>query len=487
MKAYFICMLSFLTLSGTLQAQYDANWTLDSMILRFDQNGLVSISPGDCQDGVQLTSISDANGNLQYYTSLGPYFTGFAGNVLDRNHQVILNGSGLNMARTVNGSCFLPYGTEGKLGLVTFSLPSGGIRAWYHIIDTIQNNVIKKNILLNPGNMIMKFGSAPIRHANGRDWWLIMHNIFGREYLVYRCTPDTITLDSIYTLGGYLGSDGNYIGSGAGGGFLVNKMGNIVYHFTLEGLVEELSFNRCTGSLQYKREILPRVNDNSALHYSAELSPNDKYLYLSTDNWTNSSEGLYQYDLGAVDVASTRYTVFGGTVGGNEIVEWIRCAPDGKLYFQTSTTQTVRINSLSVVSNPDVGGSGCGLIHNGLSLNGYSYDFIIFPFFSNYYLGAIPNSLCDTLGLSNQNLIQSPQIELYPNPATDKIHLEWPEGPSYFTLRIFDSTGKLMHQECAQNTGKQSIPLFQYPVGIYMLQVEDESGRRVNRRFAVNY
>lgn len=333
-----------------------------------------------------------------------------------------------------------------------------------------------------------KMGVASIRHGNGRDWWVITRQIFGTGFLVYYCNEGGCILDSVYYIGSYTGLDQSQVGNGWGGGVLTDPSGNFVIHFSQEGLIEQMLFNRCTGELRFYRTIAPAQAGDTRVQYYGCLSPSGKILYISNTDKENSYGTIEQYDLMAANVASSKYIVF--TTAFQEEPKGIQPAPDGKIYFSYSNSNvndTSRLGYLHVINNPEVLGPGCGLQLQAVYLNGRLFRKANLPSFSNYYLGAIPNSLCDTLGLSNQNLIQSPQLELYPNPATDKIHLEWPDGPNHFTLRIFDSSGKLMHQECMQNTGKQSIPIFKYPVGIYMLQVEDEAGRRVNRRFGVNY
>ena len=268
---------------------------------------------------------------------------------------------------------------------------------------------------------------------------------------------------------------------------MADPAGNFIIHFSQEGLIEQMLFNRCTGELRFYRTISPAQTGDKRVQYFGCLSPTGKVLYISNTDKEIANGTIEQYDLSVVNVASSKYIVF--TTNINEEPKGIQPAPDGKVYFSYSNTNvndTSATGYLHVIHNPDVMGVGCGLQLKSIYLNGNMIGYRVLPGFSNYYLGAIPNSLCDTLGLSNQNLIQSPQIDLYPNPATEKIYLDWPDGPSHFALRIFDSSGKLMQQECVENTGKQSIPLIKYPAGIYMLQVEDERGRRINRRFGVS-
>jgi hypothetical protein len=62
-------------------------------------------------------------------------------------------------------------------------------------------------------------------------------------------------------------------------------------------------------------------------------------------------------------------------------------------------------------------------------------------------------------------------INVFPNPATEKIHLkvDLPNGSDVF-FRLFDINGKLLRKGTAAN-GENIIPISEYPVGSYLFSV----------------
>lgn len=469
--------------------QHHGFWPVDTIMIRFNWNGVVSIDDSKANLNSAESSYSSESGDWLYYSSVSNSDI-FIGGIYNENNQLIHATTDLNMSRTFSSGKFLPFYGSNSIGFVSQRMNPATLefQTWYHEIDHSNRQLVKKNIPLNPLGIKNKMGVASIRHGNGRDWWVITRQIFGTGFLVYNCKEGGCELDSVYNIGSYTGIDGFDGGNGWGGGVLADPNGNFIIHFSAEGLIEQMLFNRCTGELRFYRTISPVQTGDKRVQYYGCLSPTGKVLYISNTDKENAYGTIEQYDLSSVDVASSKFIVLNTNPNSNGEPKGIQSTPDGKVYFayySSGSLLDTSLRYLHTINNPDVMGTGCGLQLKAVYLNGKQFIKANLPSFSNYYLGAIPNSLCDTLGLSSQNLIQSPSIELYPNPAAEKIYLDWPDGPFHFTLRIFDSSGKLMQQECIQNTGKQNIPLIKYPSGIYMLQVEDEIGRRINRRFGV--
>jgi hypothetical protein len=477
MKAFLIIYSIFFA-KLTLFAQYDANWPTDSVMLRFNSNGLVSISNSNASPLSTESSISDANGNLTYYVA-NDYNGYFTGSIFNENHQLILNGENILYSRMANSTLFLPYRGTPYTGLITPRLNAPGSETfyWYNQIDNNKNEVVRKNLHFSPDGVPMKMGVAPIRHANGRDWWVIMHNLLGRNYYVWHCSPDSFKLDSVYFMGAYVGLDHSLVGNGWGGGILAHPKGHKLYHFTGEGLIEELDFNRCTGRLSLNRTIAAQVMDNSRVQYYGCLSPSGNILYISNINFRDQISTVEQYDLTHADPLSTRYMIFEKY---RARANGIQAAPDGRVYFiaqKLSPTEVVDLKYLQVIHKPDIHGPGCQYQVNGLYLQGHELGTSNLPYFSNYYLGVQRDSECDSLGLSLSEVLSPQAFVLYPNPAGHSTRLRKETGAYTAIVWVYDAQGnKIDNLPFPLHQDELEINTTAYPKGMYYLQIHSESG-----------
>jgi hypothetical protein len=480
MKSTRIIFYFLVFLYHSIFAQYDANWPSDSLMLKFDTQGLVSISNSYASQMSTESSISDLQGNLQYYIAYDRNL-GNNGHIYFNDNQPILNGTDIRYSRMLNSTLFLPYGGTPYIGLITPQTNSPGSETfyWYNEIDTNINEVIEKNIRLSPEGVPMKMGVAPIRHANGRDWWVIMHNLLGRNYYIWHCSPDSIRLDSVYFIGAYVGLDNSLVGNGRGGGILAHPKGHKAFHFTGEGLIEELDFNRCTGRLSLNRTIAAQVMDNSRVQYYGCLSPSGNILYISNTNFRDLNTSIEQYDLSHPDPLSTRYLVF-HKASSQARAYGIQTAPDGRVYFianKHSVTEVVDFLHLQVIHQPDVHGPGCQYQVNGLYLQGHELSTSNLPYFSNYYLGVQRDSECDSLGLSVAEALSPQAFTLYPNPAGHRARLRKETGAFAATVSVYDAQGSIidylqfpLHQDALE------LNTTAYPKGMYYLHIHSELG-----------
>ena len=151
-------------------------------------------------------TICDEQGNLLFYTN------GCSINGAD--HQEILNGDSLNPGnihdwfcddgyRAEQGSNFVPHPSNPNLyylfhlGLNFYDSIGGvGDKFYYTLIDKTLDNghggVIKKNQLLLEDTLA--FGLITLtRHANGRDWWIVVPEMSSSKHYIFRLTSYGIT------------------------------------------------------------------------------------------------------------------------------------------------------------------------------------------------------------------------------------------------------------------------------------------------------
>lgn len=299
-----------------------------------------------------------------------------------------------------HGSVFLPYPGHKDSVILLYSstsyllIPGGGaidvisydITA--AIIDVQASNglgkVVERKIPVVGGDTLMEDGLKAVKHANGRDWWLLKPLWDSKEYCRVLVNPD-----GAHNLG--LASVDKPIINGAGNcAFLPDGSKYAVYNTisTSQGsYLDIFDFDRCTGLLSNQIQIKSRNG-----YGGVAFSPNSRYLY------NNKRDTAFQYDLWAADIPASRkvVAVYDGFTDPFPVTFYMmQLAPDGKIY--SSATNGTRY--LHVIHRPDEEGTACQYQQHGIQL--YKYNNFSMPNFPNYRLGPLDGSPCDTLGLNN--------------------------------------------------------------------------------------
>ena len=158
-----------------------------------------------------VVNITDSLGHLLFYSN-GAW-------IANRNHQLMLNGDSLNPSYYTN--------TRYMLGLnlvnshIALKMPSNDsiyylfhqtfdnngppwtLKCNYSIInlngDNSNGEVILKNQVLLVDTLAIQMSAC--KHANGRDWWIILPEAYHPACYIYLLTPDGITFSSKQTIG----------------------------------------------------------------------------------------------------------------------------------------------------------------------------------------------------------------------------------------------------------------------------------------------
>ena len=330
--------------------------------------------------------------------------------ILNNNFQPMENGFGINVEviplryylsddDLPQGSVFLPW--PGKtdsvimlyLSQVSLDIPNGLIDlACYDlsiaVIDTKANNglgkVVGRDIPILHDTI--QYGLLkPVKHANGRDWWLIIFEDDSKYYYRVLIDPDgvhVIDKQSVeFTVYDGLGScaaspDGKQL-------VFFNSISASAGAYT-----DIFDFDRCTGLLSNQIQF-----KTPGLFGGIAISPNSRYLYQSLGDL------VYQYDLYAPDIYNSRIVVatYDGFSDPFPVKFYLsQLAPDGRIY--TCATNGTRY--LHVIHRPDEPGLACQYEQHGIRLLKYNATSV--PNFPNYRLGPLDGSPCDTLDLNNQ-------------------------------------------------------------------------------------
>lgn len=351
---------------------------------------------------VTMASFCDSTGNLLFYTN-GAWIANSA-------HEMMENGDSLNPGEVTwqwyeqglpvfQSAIILPFPEhEGMYYLLHLKLDWDDLvilavnTFYYSLIDMNQNAGLGKVALKNQELLTEQtLGTiSAVKHANGRDWWVVVSNFLGYIYKVYLLSPDGIHLVSEQNLGGIppgvFGIAGTISFSNDG-----TKMAQ--YEVPLNNVVV-YDFDRCTGTISNPAKVLlPEVE----LGGGQAFSPNGRFFYMA------SSAFILQLDLWAPDIAASLDTVavydgFTDPFGLPTTFFAMQPGPDGRIYFNTNNATRF----LHVIERPNLKGDSCRVMQRGVQLP--TYNSFTSPHFSNYRLGPLDGSPCDTLGLDNHPL-----------------------------------------------------------------------------------
>jgi PKD domain/Secretion system C-terminal sorting domain len=287
-----------------------------------------------------------------------------------------------------------------------------------YIVDTSTNVVrlkTKKKVFLTSWNNEI---SAPVRHANGRDWLFAHLNANIENNFLHPLELNTWVLqnDSVSKFPTNTTIQWPFLRNGRGlsaaqKGFSLD--GSKYYWCETAGCMV-FDYDRCTGFFSNMRVIDALPGDSFGEKFSfggANFSPNNRFFYCTYSHVVENTptaidflqinDYLLQYDLDAPNLSASvdtiavsdslinpGYSIFSK---GQEFMS-LSYAPDGQLWLPSG------YNNISLIEHPDSAGQGCGFISrwiDNIPFNASDFRTV------NHKLGPIDNSPCDTLGLNN--------------------------------------------------------------------------------------
>lgn len=424
-----------------------------------------------------FTSIANNQGQLLFYSG-GVDLTVFPIRVFDKYGNIMQNGDGLRGYPWVcQGNMILPMpGDTNKYYLLVGDRTGAmGNYIYFNIIDMSLNNhlgsVISKNNLLLTDYVNEKLNA--VKHANGRDWWLIVQSTnIDSLFHKFLITPDSI-----------LGPFNQFIGSGdniykAHGQMIFSKDGNKLGLVAWNSTIDIFDFDRCTGELYNFKKVGEGVPTLENYYHGCSFSPTGNVFYASSI-WYEY-KNIYQYDLTAPDIKATKKTIFSyqdtGLYSGLEMGQHL-LGPDDRIYiakgngFTIVNTDTYYTHHIDVIINPDSLGTACNYMPSYLDL-GRGRTIQGLPTMVNYNLGPVVGSICDSLtnGIKEAN-DEKKLFQIYPNPFKDEITIHSPHSESG-KLIIQDELGKILFKE--KFTDNKTFNLSFLSAGIYFFSIETE-------------
>ena len=359
MKSVFRIVLFYLFLSSNLafgQRQAGIWYFGENAGLDFNITPSVALTDGSLNTEEGCSTVCTEQGDLLFYTD--------GVTVYNKTHAVMANGTGLdgNSSATQSSIIVQQPGSAILYYIFTVDAHQNALRNGlnYSIVDLSQNGglgaVTVKNTVLYGSEVCEKV--TAVKHANGTDFWVLMHPWDSRDFYAYQFTAAGISTPVISTVGVRHNSDRKsaigYMKTSPDG----SKLAVAVY---TQDRAELFDFNTASGVVSNPIQL-----NNYSTPYGIEFSPSGEFLYLSSFLGGN----LYQFN-----ISSNNQATINGSAqiigNGSWLYGALQLAPDNRIYMaKTNTDGTTGSFNLDVINSPDVAGTGANFVADSKNLSG---------------------------------------------------------------------------------------------------------------------
>ena len=346
-------IIVFYLFNISLFAQKEANiWYFgENAGLDFNSGIPVPLLDGELNTEGGCATISDTNGSLLFYTD--------GRTVWNKNHQVMLNGAGLNGgSRSTHSAIVVPKPKDSnKYFIFTIDDFIGNNGLQYSEVDMTLGNGLggitsTKNVLLHTPTTEK---ITAIKSAVANEYWVVSHKWGNNEFIAFKVTNSGVNPTPVISgEGTIVDNDGASIGQ-----IKISPNGKkiAVARYPSISEVQVFDFDNATGKVSKPLTLLKYSNDEQI--YGLEFSPNSQLLYTAVNY-----EGVFQFNLNAgssTDIVNSKVKLF----TSNDIHDSFQIAPDGKIYIAGFAQ-----SYLDVINKPNTIGFGANYVSEALYLEG---------------------------------------------------------------------------------------------------------------------
>ena len=367
MKKILLILSLFISLNVVGQGEA-SNWYFgENAGMQFDlaTGNTTTLNDGQLSTNEGCSTISDANGNLLFYSD------GIT--VWNRNHQVMPNGNGLfGDPSSTQSALVVPKPEDPDIYYiftidVRFGAQLNGFN--FSVIDMSLDgglgDVIDKNMpLLSSSSEKI---SAVLKDCVKKSIWVITFaslngdtNIYNTFHAFEVNNSGVNTTAVISTFNTNINDARGYLKLSPDGTKLVNA--------NMSGGLFLYDFDENTGVVTNEQQLI--INSQSNAPYGVEFSPNSQILYVHSSNDSegaaiNHSSVLTQFNLAIADIQASEFELDGRQLyrGG------LQLGPNGKIYRALSATYTQGLPFLGVINNPNNIGAAANYQHDAISLS----------------------------------------------------------------------------------------------------------------------
>ncbi|MFP9100072.1 T9SS type B sorting domain-containing protein [Flavobacterium sp. RHBU_24] len=449
-------------------AQKEANnwyFGLNAGIHFNDDGSVVPLAGGQMQTNEGCSSISDADGNLLFYTDgrtvwdrnhvvmpNGDYFngTGLLGDPSSSQSAVIIpkkNNPNIYYIFTVdephhinaefypaqytgtyietNGAQTIPEADDGLNNGLNYSVVDLNVAGSTGTIG----DVTTRNVHLltyDPANLEearykCSEKITAVKNASGDGYWVITH--FVDNFYAFEVTADGVNetpvvtqINPVIPLSGYRRNAIGCIKASPNGKFVAiahQQAGGVTGEVGNGGTVYLYNFNRATGQLSN-----PVMVDNNMRPYGVEFSPQNQKLYVSYQENDTGLSKVKQYNLLADSIPSSGVEISTGNTSTT-----LQLGPNGKIY-----KAVVNGTALDVINFPEADGVACNYVNSAVALPaGTASIFGLPPFVTSLFYATIQKE--------GTCFGETTQFSLHVNGNYDSVVWNFGDGSANTTLQ----------------------------------------------------
>lgn len=335
-------------------AQGEANiWYFGNKAgLDFNSGSPVALTNGQMNTNEGCAVISDATGNLLFYTD------GIT--VYNKWHNTMVNGNDLmgHPSSAQSATIVQKPGVPNLYYIFTTDSEHNPNGFRYSVVDMTLNSgdgavTSEKNVLVYTPT-IENLGVT--RHANGIDYWIITHEWNNNNFRAYLLTASGVNYIPVVTSIGLPIVDRTANDYTAAGTLKISPSGSKLALASVSDFAQLFDFNNATGALSNDLTLITEPGDL----YGAAFSPDESLLYIS-----NTQGKIHQFNLNDSDIPNSRITIFDIVNGLILYPGQMQVGPDSKIYVSFYGK-----SKLGVITLPNISGTGCNLQIDAVDLAG---------------------------------------------------------------------------------------------------------------------
>lgn len=362
-KSILLCVLFLFPYLVFSQGEKDWWYFGFNAGLHFVGGTPIAMIDGQVNTNEGCATISDANGNLLFYTD--------GIKVWNKAHVQMSNGNFLkgHPSSSMSSMC-IPLPGSPNLYYI-FTTPDKGTGGLYYSVVDLNLNGGMGNVVAAKKNIEMMTTTCEkvtaVKNSSNTGYWVLAHEFGGKVYSAYSFDGNGVNMNAVNTSIGVSISYTN--GTEAIGYMKFSPLGNklaVAHTFVGAGAFEIFDFDANTGVLSNPIQFL---NGKIPKPYGIEFSEDGHYLYVSTNNSPSVPSRVYQIDMfagtdSAIVASATK--IYENTTYKNSGA--LQIGPDDRIYAAVKDTTI-----LDVIQNPEVAGSGCNYVTGGMNIMREAY------------------------------------------------------------------------------------------------------------------
>ncbi len=460
MKALFSISFCFIFYSIILGQNYGNVWQFGNGV-GLDFNGCDPVVISGSNSGFEgCSSISDSDGNLQFYTNSIV--------VWNSAHQPMPNGQLHNAQGTMSQVIIIakPDFPELYYIVTTKIQASGTLSLQYHEVDMNLagglGDVTEKNIPLSNLNITEQIAAS--YHSNGTDIWLMTHEYGSNNFLAYLVSAVGISPAPVISSIGpshvpctsNINARGEIKFSPDGNKLAFN--GNGIGGLDSSNILTLFDFNSGTGMVSNPLDL-----PFSRGEYGLSFSPDNSKLYGTT--WkafgfsVDDRNYLYQFDLSAgSSEAIVTSKVIIDSLPAFQRYGTLKIGPDGKIYVRWGTSVF-----LAVINSPNEAGFSSNYDRNAINIGSAGVQYGL-----NNYIEYV--QYCGITNTSNNHKPYN-NLLVFPNPFQQSTRLETHDEFMNVSLTMYNSLGQQVNTMNGIYGKSVQIDRGNLPSGIYFIRL----------------